>query len=122
MEGFLGISGLGAILHSCTPSFMGAIDIQWVTHSSILAWRIPWTEKAGGLQSTGQQEHPRTRPSHRHTETCTAFALFFPSLFEKKDLVEIKTEWLSDILVLLLSVSSCQLHMVSYCLNNLLRI
>ena len=24
-----------------------------VTHSSILAWRIPWTEEPGGLQSTG---------------------------------------------------------------------
>ena len=23
------------------------------THSSILAWRIPWTEEPGGLQSTG---------------------------------------------------------------------
>ena len=23
------------------------------THSSILAWRIPWTEKPGGLQSWG---------------------------------------------------------------------
>ena len=23
------------------------------THSSILAWRIPWTQKPGGLQSTG---------------------------------------------------------------------
>ena len=23
------------------------------THSSILAWRIPWTEEAGGLQSMG---------------------------------------------------------------------
>ena len=22
-------------------------------HSSILAWRIPWTEKPGGLESTG---------------------------------------------------------------------
>ena len=25
------------------------------THSSILAWRIPWTEEAGGLQSIGSQ-------------------------------------------------------------------
>ena len=25
------------------------------THSSILAWRIPWTEELGGLQSTGSQ-------------------------------------------------------------------
>ena len=26
-----------------------------VTHFSILAWRIPWTEEPGGLQSTGLQ-------------------------------------------------------------------
>ena len=26
------------------------------THSSILAWRIPWTEEPGGLQSMGLQE------------------------------------------------------------------
>ena len=25
------------------------------THSSILAWRIPWTEKSGGIQSIGLQ-------------------------------------------------------------------
>ena len=25
------------------------------THSSILAWRIPWTEEPGGLQSMGLQ-------------------------------------------------------------------
>ena len=26
------------------------------THSNVLAWRIPWTEEPGGLQSTGQKE------------------------------------------------------------------
>ena len=26
------------------------------THSSILAWRIPWTEEPGGLQSRGLKE------------------------------------------------------------------
>ena len=25
------------------------------THSSILAWRLPWTEEPGGLQSVGSQ-------------------------------------------------------------------
>ena len=25
------------------------------THSSLLAWRIPWTEEPGGLQSIGSQ-------------------------------------------------------------------
>ena len=30
-----------------------ALEKRMVTHSSILAWRIPWTEEAGGLQSMG---------------------------------------------------------------------
>ena len=28
---------------------------EMVTHSSILAWTIPWTEEPGGLQSMGSQ-------------------------------------------------------------------
>ena len=28
---------------------------EMTTHSSILAWRIPWTEEPGGLQSIGSQ-------------------------------------------------------------------
>ena len=28
---------------------------EMVTHSGILAWRIPWTEEPGGLQSMGSQ-------------------------------------------------------------------
>ena len=31
-----------------------------VTHVSILAWRIPWTEEPGGLQSMGSQESDMT--------------------------------------------------------------
>ena len=30
------------------------------THSSILAWRIPWAEEPGGLQPMGSQESDRT--------------------------------------------------------------
>ena len=26
---------------------------EMATHSSLLAWKIPWTEEPGGLQSTG---------------------------------------------------------------------
>ena len=29
------------------------LEKEMATHSSILAWRIPWTEKPGGLQSWG---------------------------------------------------------------------
>ena len=31
------------------------LEEEMATHSSILAWRIPWTEKPRGLQSTGLQ-------------------------------------------------------------------
>ena len=32
------------------------LEKEVATHSSILAWRIPWTEKPGRLQSMGSQE------------------------------------------------------------------
>ena len=32
------------------------LEEDMVTHSSILAWRIPWTEEPGGLQSMGSQK------------------------------------------------------------------
>ena len=31
------------------------LEKDMATHSSILAWRIPWTEEPGGLQSMGSQ-------------------------------------------------------------------
>ena len=31
------------------------LEERRATHSSILAWRIPWTEELGGPQSTGSQ-------------------------------------------------------------------
>ena len=34
------------------------------THSSILAWRIPWAEKPGGLQSMGSDELDTTKAVH----------------------------------------------------------
>ena len=38
------------------------------THSSILAWRIPWTEEPGGLQSTESQ---RIGSDRAHTAQWT---------------------------------------------------
>ena len=40
---------LGEIAESST----GALEKEMATHSSVLAWRIPWTEKPGRLQSMG---------------------------------------------------------------------
>ena len=37
------------------PWVRGPPEEDMTTHSSILAWRIPWTEEPGGLQSMGLQ-------------------------------------------------------------------
>ena len=40
------------------------------THSSILTWKIPWTEKPHGLQSTGCKESDTTKQLYMHACTC----------------------------------------------------
>ena len=37
------------------------LEEEMATHSSILAWRIPWTEEPGGLQGTGSQSRTRLK-------------------------------------------------------------
>ena len=36
------------------------VEKEMATHSSVLAWRTPWTEEPGGLQSMGSQESDTT--------------------------------------------------------------
>ena len=36
------------------------LEKETATHSSILAWKIPWIEEPGGLQSMGLQESDTT--------------------------------------------------------------
>ena len=42
------------------------LEKEMATHSSILAWRIPWMEELGGLQSTGHKESDTTERLHFH--------------------------------------------------------
>ena len=37
------------------PGLEDPLEEGMATHSSILAWRSPWTEESGGLQSMGSQ-------------------------------------------------------------------
>ena len=37
------------------PGLGRSLEKGTATHSSILGWRIPWTEEPGGLQSMGSQ-------------------------------------------------------------------
>ena len=41
-----------------------------VTHSSILDWKIPWTEEPGGPQSMGWQESDTTEQLSTHIFMC----------------------------------------------------
>ena len=40
------------------------LEEEMATHSSILDWRIPWTEEPGRLQSMGLQESTVTATKH----------------------------------------------------------
>ena len=48
------------------------LEREMATHYSVLAWRIPWTEKPSGLQSMGSQTvgHDGVTNIHTHTHTC----------------------------------------------------
>ena len=57
------------------------------THSSILAWKIPWTEEPGGLQSVGSQGVGHDRPPER-THTSCLQTLYPPSCHSRAYLAE----------------------------------
>ena len=52
------------------------LEEEMATHSTLLAWEIPWTEKPGGLQSVGSRRGGHTEQhmgahTHIRTHTCT---------------------------------------------------
>ena len=62
IPGLLGFPGGSEEASACNAGDLSSIpgsgrslEKKMATHSSILAWRIPWTEEPGGLQSTGSQ-------------------------------------------------------------------
>ena len=58
--GETGVAGL-------IPGWEDSLGKEMATHSSILAWEIPWTEEPGSLQSKGSQ-----RVGHDFTTEHTA--------------------------------------------------
>ena len=50
------------------------LEKRVASHSSILAWRIPWTEKSGGLQFMGSQ-----RMRYDQAKLTNTFTLYFLS-------------------------------------------
>ena len=55
-----------------------SLEEGMATHSSILAWRIPWTEELGGLQSIGlQMTSVRQRLKLLHAHACIYMYIWF---------------------------------------------
>ena len=50
------------------PELGRSLGEGMATHSSVLAWRIPWTEEPGGLKSTGSQESNVTEGTEHSTQ------------------------------------------------------
>ena len=50
------------------------------THSSILAWKAPWTEEPGGLQSMGSQSQTRLND----------YTTFLYQIYDSSDNTEVK--------------------------------
>ena len=58
---------------SSIPNWEDPLEKEMATHSSILAWRIPWTEEPGGLQSMDSQR------VYTHTLLITVITLYVSS-------------------------------------------
>ena len=73
--GFLGgstVKNLPAMQGSWVQSlgWEAPLEEEMATHSSILAWKIPWTEEPDGLQSMGVAKS-QTQLSDFHTSVAT---------------------------------------------------
>ena len=79
----------------------GPLEKEKTTHSSILAWEIPWTEKPGGLQSMGSQivgYNLASKQQHKAFLTSPQLEVTFPSyltgFFSLNIVVSFDTLWL----------------------------
>ena len=62
------------------------LEQEMATHSSILAWRIAWTEKPGGIRSLGWSQRVRHDLATEHTHTVRG-KKYIDRMTLKRDLV-----------------------------------
>ena len=59
------------------PGWEDPLEEGMATHSSICAWRIPWTEEPGRLQSIGLQELDVTEETEHASKQTNMACLYF---------------------------------------------
>ena len=68
------------------------LEKEMATHSRVLAWRIPWTEESGGLQSMGSQKS-QTQLSAKEQQSLTKHGIW-----ERKEILPASSpRWWSPI-------------------------
>ena len=77
------VKNLLAMLETWVWSLGGEYPLEkgMATHSSMLGWRIPWTEEPGWLQSMGSQRvghNWATKHTHTHTHIFILFQILYP--------------------------------------------
>ena len=77
-----------------------SLEEEMATHSSILQWRIPWTEEPGGFQTTGSQKvrhNSAAQHMHEYTHTHTQMALGYWDVSVEKIKKQIKIPTLLEL-------------------------
>ena len=83
------VKNLHAMQGACSQSIPGSgrsLEEGLATHPSILAWRSPWTEEPGGLQSMGSQKIGtwlKQLSMPQNTHICTRMFLATFTIFRK---------------------------------------
>ena len=67
------------------------LEKEMAIHSGVFAWKIPWTEEPGGLESAGSQEPDMTESLNTHMHVIHLYA-FFSEMFNCSNLFPI-TFW-----------------------------
>ena len=80
------------------------LEKEMATHSSILAWRIPWTEEPDGLQSMGSQRVNYDKVTNTLTFT-QSFSLFLNGSYSMYSCVWLLSFVLMSVIVIQVSVS-----------------
>ena len=93
--------------------FTMLLEKGMATHSSVLAWRIPWTEELVGLQSMGSQRVRHNWVTNTHTQCYT---LYPHELFYNESLYLLKPSTLFSHLLPLATTNLLFVSMISVCL------
>ena len=71
----------------CSLDGKDPLEEEMATHSSILAWKIPWTEEPGGLSFMGSQKGQAQLITHTHVYIKQNHFAVHPKLTHCKSIV-----------------------------------